>query len=116
MRTKVVLILAALGIVVLGGLMVMGILPRRAVQRQLAGDVDAATHALPVIAASKAQRPTKPTTLLLPGSMEALHEVALYSRVTGYVRRWHADIGAHVRAGELLAEHSAPELEENVRQ
>jgi membrane fusion protein, multidrug efflux system len=116
MRTKVVLILAALGIVALGGLLLLGILPRRAVQRQLAGDVDNATHTLPLIAASRAERPTKPTTLLLPGTMEALHEVALYSRVAGYVKSWHADIGARVHKGELLAELTAPELEDNVRQ
>ena len=48
--------------------------------------------------------------------MEALHEAALYARVSGYVRRWYADIGTTVRAGQVLAEIDVPELQQNVLQ
>ena len=116
MRTSHVVRIAVLAVIALVGLLIFGILPRRSLQRELAGDVDSTTHALPVVTATKAHKPTKPTTLVLPGSVEALHEASLYSRVSGYVSQWHADIGTRVRAGQLLAELSAPELDQNVRQ
>jgi RND family efflux transporter MFP subunit len=53
--------------------------------------------------------------LSLPGTIQALHEGAIYARVSGYVSRWHADIGSVVRSGQVLAEIDAPELEQNVQ-
>jgi multidrug efflux pump subunit AcrA (membrane-fusion protein) len=102
--------------IVLIGLLVAGILPRRSVQRQLNSEVASAASALPIIAVAKAQRPTTDNTVLLPGTMEALHEAALYARVPGYVRRWYADIGANVRAGQILADIDVPELQQSVFQ
>jgi multidrug efflux pump subunit AcrA (membrane-fusion protein) len=102
--------------IVLVALLVVGILPRRSVQRQLASQVATATAAIPIIAVAKAQRPTAANTVLLPGTMEALHEAALYARVSGYVRRWYADIGTPVRAGQVLADIDVPELQQSVLQ
>jgi multidrug efflux pump subunit AcrA (membrane-fusion protein) len=102
--------------IVLVVLFLVGILPRLKLQRQLASQVKTATAALPIIAVAKAQRPTAPNTVLLPGTMEALHEAALYARVSGYVRRWYADIGTPVRAGQVLADIDVPELQQSVLQ
>jgi multidrug efflux pump subunit AcrA (membrane-fusion protein) len=102
--------------IVLVGLLLLGILPRRSLQSQLNAEVVSATAALPIIAVAKAQRPTSANTVLLPGTMEALHEAALYARVSGYVRRWYADIGASVRAGQVLADIDVPELQQSVLQ
>jgi len=102
--------------VVLVVLLVLGILPRRSVQRQLNAQVASAAGVLPIIAVSKAQRPTTPNTVLLPGAMEALHEAAIYARVSGYVRRWYADLGAPVHAGQVLADIDVPELQQSVLQ
>jgi RND family efflux transporter MFP subunit len=47
-----------------------------------------------------------------PGfNIEAFQETPLYSRITGYVRKWNADIGDRVRAGDVLAELAVPEME-----
>jgi multidrug efflux pump subunit AcrA (membrane-fusion protein) len=116
MSTRRVMRIGIAFAVVLVGLLVLGILPRRSVQRQLNAEVASAAGALPIIAVAKAQRPTSPNTVLLPGTMEALHEVALYARVSGYVRRWYTDIGAPVRAGQVMAEIDAPELQQSVLQ
>jgi multidrug efflux pump subunit AcrA (membrane-fusion protein) len=102
--------------IVLVALFLVGILPRLKVQRQLAGQVKTATAALSIVAVTKAQRPTAPNTVLLPGTMEALHEAAIYARVSGYVRRWYADIGAPVRGGQILADIDVPELQQSVLQ
>jgi multidrug efflux pump subunit AcrA (membrane-fusion protein) len=116
MSNRIVLRLGLVGMVVLIGLLVLGILPRRSLQKQLNAEVVSATSALPIIAVTKAQRPTAPNTFLLPGTMEALHEAALYARVSGYVRRWYADLGTPVRAGQVLADIDVPELQQSVLQ
>jgi multidrug efflux pump subunit AcrA (membrane-fusion protein) len=102
--------------IVLVALLVVGILPRRSVQRQLATQVASATAAIPIIAVATAQRPTAANTVLLPGTMEALHEAAIYARVSGYVRRWYVDLGTPVRAGQVLADIDVPELQQSVLQ
>jgi multidrug efflux pump subunit AcrA (membrane-fusion protein) len=116
MSTKRVTRIGITFAIVLVGLLLLGILPRRSLQKQLNAAVVSATRALPIVAVAKAQRPTTPNTVLLPGTMEALHEAALYARVSGYVRRWYADIGAPVRAGQNLADIDVPELQQSVLQ
>ncbi len=49
--------------------------------------------------------------LRLPGSTAALYDSTLYSRVNGYVEHWTADIGDTVRAGQVLATLSTPDLD-----
>jgi len=65
---------------------------------------------------------TKPKTasasqeLTLPGNLQAFSDTPIYARTTGYLKRWHADIGKKVKAGELLAEIDAPELDDQLQQ
>ena len=54
--------------------------------------------------------------LLFSGEVKALSEAAIYARANGYVRRWLADIGAHVEQGQLLAELDTPEIERDLAQ
>src|SRR3954469_12436736 len=49
-------------------------------------------------------------TLSLPGELTAFQTVALYSRVTGFVKTIAVDRGSRVRAGQQLAVLEAPEL------
>jgi multidrug efflux pump subunit AcrA (membrane-fusion protein) len=116
MATHRVLRLGIVAAIVLVGLLIIGILPRRSVQRQLNTQVASAATALPIVAVAKAQRPIVPNTVMLPGTMEALHEGAVYARVPGYVRRWYADLGTPVAAGQILADIDVPELQQSVLQ
>jgi RND family efflux transporter MFP subunit len=96
-------------------LFVVTMLPRRGVQRELLAD--AAGHdSAPVVQVTTVQRSAPGSVLTLPGTVQPLHESAVYARVGGYVRRWNADIGTLVRQGAVLAEIDAPELEQNVQQ
>lgn len=49
-------------------------------------------------------------TLSMPGQLDPYETVAIYPKVTGFVKTIRVDRGSHVRAGELLAELEAPEL------
>lgn len=54
--------------------------------------------------------------LVLPGSIQAYNSAAINARTNGYVRRWLADIGDHVQAGETLAILDAPEIDQQLAQ
>jgi len=54
--------------------------------------------------------------LELPGQLQAYNEAAIYARVPGYLKSWSQDIGARVKAGQLLAVIDAPELDQQLAQ
>ena len=54
--------------------------------------------------------------LVLPGSLQAFYNAPIYARVPGYVHGWYADIGAQVKAGQLLATIDTPELDQQLIQ
>ncbi len=54
--------------------------------------------------------------LTLPAQLLPFEQTTLYPRVDGTIARWHADRGARVTAGQVLAEIDAPELDQQARQ
>ncbi|MEP6885288.1 MAG: efflux RND transporter periplasmic adaptor subunit [Gammaproteobacteria bacterium] len=54
--------------------------------------------------------------LTLPGTLQGVIESTVYSRSNGYVVRWVKDIGSSVKKGELLAEITAPEIDQELSQ
>ena len=56
------------------------------------------------------------TTIDLPGRLEAYSQAQLYARVSGYMKEWKADIGTPVKAGQVLAEIEAPDLDQQIMQ
>jgi RND family efflux transporter MFP subunit len=55
-------------------------------------------------------------SLNLPARLEAYSRAPIFARVSGYVKSWKADIGAPVKAGQLLAEIETPELDQQILQ
>ena len=49
-------------------------------------------------------------SLSLPGELESYFQTDITPRVGGYVKKLYADIGSHVRQGQVLADLDAPEL------
>ena len=54
--------------------------------------------------------------LTLPAEAKALVEAPIYARTSGYLKRYLVDIGAQVKAGDLLAEIDTPELNQELSQ
>jgi RND family efflux transporter MFP subunit len=54
--------------------------------------------------------------LTLPGQIEADFNAVIHARVSGYVKRWYVDIGAPVKAGQVLADIDTPELDQQFAQ
>ena len=95
--------------------LVAGAVPKLRRQQELQAHTAAATAA-PLVNVATVKRATTGAELSLPGTVQAMREAALYARSSGYVRRFHADIGARVAAGALLAEIETPELDQELAQ
>jgi len=72
--------------------------------------------AIPTVKVVRPGQGAVTTSLDLPGRLEAWSRAPLFARVPGYLKAWHADIGAAVKAGQLLAEIDTPELDQQLLQ
>jgi RND family efflux transporter MFP subunit len=83
-----------------------------------AAELSAATEAQAIVTVAT----TRPeplgghAELVLPGNVQANYEAPIYARTSGYLKRWLVDIGTPVKAGQLLAEIEAPEVDQQLRQ
>jgi RND family efflux transporter MFP subunit len=73
-------------------------------------------EAIPTVAIVVPQRGAKDQILSLPGDIQAFYEASIFARVSGYLKDWSEDIGAHVKAGQLLAEIDTPDLDQQLNQ
>jgi RND family efflux transporter MFP subunit len=63
----------------------------------------------------KPQRSKAALDLVLPGNVQAFLDTPIYARTNGYLKKWYADIGARVKAGQLLADIDTPEVDDQLR-
>jgi len=71
------------------------------------------THLVQVV---RIKRGSPSTHLNLPGTLEPIHQTAIYARTSGYVKRWNVDIGRAVKAGDVLAVIETPDLDAQLAQ
>ncbi|MFP6560180.1 efflux RND transporter periplasmic adaptor subunit [Paraburkholderia sp. B3] len=54
--------------------------------------------------------------VVLPGTVQAEYDTPIYARTSGYIKHWYVDIGTRVKAGTVLAEIDAPEVDRQLQQ
>jgi RND family efflux transporter MFP subunit len=54
--------------------------------------------------------------VVLPGTLQGYVQAPISARASGYLRRWHKDIGTRVAKGDLLAEIETPEIDQQLSQ
>ena len=54
--------------------------------------------------------------VVLPGNAQAYVATPVFARTNGYLKAWYFDIGAHVKAGQLLADIETPEVDRQLDQ
>jgi RND family efflux transporter MFP subunit len=101
---------AAVAVIVI----VQGITTRKMADARLSEWTE--NQALPVVAVVTPDTRGKQTVIDLPGRLEAYSQAQLYARVSGYIKEWKVDIGTPVKAGQLLAEIDAPDLDQQIMQ
>ena len=102
-------LIAVIAVLVAVGVAVAGILLRRQQESEVAKWT--AELAVPAVATVTPKRGVTGQQVSLPGDIEAWFEAPIYARVSGYLKAWHFDFGAHVEKGQLLAEIDAPDLD-----
>ena len=80
-------------------------------QHVLSRDTARLAAAVPIVDIIRVQGADASGVLTLPGQTAAWYESTIFARVSGYVASWHADIGDHVKAGEVLGRIDTPELD-----
>jgi RND family efflux transporter MFP subunit len=93
---------------------VLGLITRASENSQLRDWTDA--QAIPTVSVAAPGTAGTAGTLNLPGRLEAYARAPIYARVSGYLKYWKYDIGAPVKAGQLLAEIEAPDLDQQLAQ
>ncbi|GAB7525174.1 efflux RND transporter periplasmic adaptor subunit [Paraburkholderia sp. 2C] len=73
-------------------------------------------QALPTVATVQPQPLAATQQLVLPGHLAAWINAPIYARVSGYLHAWYADIGTHVKAGQLLGVIDTPDLDQQLDQ
>jgi membrane fusion protein (multidrug efflux system) len=101
---------------VLAAMLLTGIVPRVAQQHRLAAAAAAVGVTVPSVSVTTVRHDTSASSVSLPGALTAVQTAAIYARTPGYVRRRLVDIGSRVRAGQLLADIDAPDLDQQVAQ
>jgi membrane fusion protein, multidrug efflux system len=91
-----------------------GVVSRIHAHRELTTWTDA--QAIPSVATLAPQHTASDQVLVLPGQLAAYINAPIYARVSGYLHAWYADIGAHVKAGQLLAVIDTPDLDQQLQQ
>lgn len=71
----------------------------------------------PKVAVVRPEQKTVRRPIKRPGfNIEAYQSTALFAKISGYVDKWHFDIGDPVRKGQVMAELLVPEMEVEVEQ
>jgi RND family efflux transporter MFP subunit len=108
-----VLGIGVLAAAALGAALAGSTLPR---WRQPQIDGDGGPAALPRVTVVVAQRMAANAERVLPGNSLPLLEASMYARTTGYLKSRLVDIGDRVKEGQLLAEISAPDIDDQLAQ
>jgi RND family efflux transporter MFP subunit len=73
-------------------------------------------NAVPLIRVMPVKPIDGPSTVELPGTMQAFDAAVLFARATGYIATRNVDIGSRVHAGDVLAVIAAPDLDQQLAQ
>src|SRR6202165_4918766 len=108
------LLAAGIAVVLAGGIAANGLISRARGNAQLVQWTNA--HALPTVALATLSHGGANQSLILPGTIQPYNKAAIYARVSGYLKAWQQDIGAHVTAGQVLASIDTPDLDQQLQQ
>ncbi len=106
--------IAVLAFVLVVAVVISGILPR--IHARAALDKETAEMAIPTVSVIRPKLGAPAQEVVLPANVQAYIDSPIYARTNGYLKRWYTDIGARVKAGQLIAEIETPEVDQQLRQ
>jgi len=110
-RSWIVALVASL---IVAAVVISGIVPRVKARATLRAETN--QLAVPTVIVVQPKRSSPGQDIVLPANVQAFKDAPIYARTNGYLKRWYADIGAHVKAAQLLAEIDTPEVDQQLHQ
>ena len=107
-------LIAFVVVLVVAAIVIAGLVPRWRDAKALARETQ--VQAVPSVAVVHPKLGAPHDEVVLPGDIQAFEDSPIYARTNGYLKKWYADIGAHVQAGQLLAEIETPEVDQQLDQ
>lgn len=101
-------------VVVVAGVLFAGIRSRLTAEANLR--TVTAQLAVPSVSVVLPKQTAPAQEIILPGNIQPFISSPIYARTDGYLKKWYFDIGAHVKAGDLLAIIQTPEVDEQLAQ
>jgi RND family efflux transporter MFP subunit len=111
---RLILVLLA-GVVCLAALAVYGVMTRSAATEKLEQQANQAASELTVTVVKPNRLPAT-VSLELPGQTQAYIQAPVFAQTSGYLKKWYFDIGAQVKAGDVLAEIDTPQVDQQLNQ
>jgi multidrug efflux pump subunit AcrA (membrane-fusion protein) len=101
-----------IAVVIALGIAVVGIADRMLKERAVARWTDEqAVPSVSIVIPGRGGTAASGAALELPGDLLAWNEAPIYARVSGYLKQWYFDYGAHVKKGQVLATIETPDLD-----
>ena len=104
----------AIALLATGALLASGIRSRVKAGKELR--VETSQVAVTAVSVVSPKRTAPAQEIILPGNVQPFISSPIYARTNGYLKSWYADIGAHVKQGQLLAVIDAPEVDQQLAQ
>jgi len=109
--TPTVMLAAAVLMLSIAALFLIGWFPRHRQQMVARNDAAELTGMAPALAVAHPRASAGEGSLTLPCDVKADQEASLQTRAVGYLKALHADLGDKVEAAQLLAEIDAPDVD-----
>jgi membrane fusion protein (multidrug efflux system) len=109
-RVKLILFLGVIGLICVAVLLALRAGNTKGSRKITNADTDADVQVV------FPQKPPATVELQLPGHTYAYYEAPIYAQTSGYLKIWYHDIGAKVKAGDVLGEIDTPEVDQELSQ
>ncbi len=105
---------AIVAVLILAVVVIRGLRTRAETENMVRDQTD--ELAVPAVSITRPRLEDHPQEIVLPASIQAYTSAPIYARTSGYLKKWYADIGTHVKKGELLAEIATPEVDQQLHE
>jgi RND family efflux transporter MFP subunit len=109
-------ILAAGAVLLLCGGLAVSVWQHYNAHAQVMATAEQRRDFVPTVATATVNASGNTMSVTWPGTTEAFSQANIFARASGYISRREVDIGSRVKAGQLLVEITAPELDHQIAQ
>ena len=105
-------LIGGLVVIILLAVVVLGVLTRVHADQDLKQAV--VDQSIPTVQLVAVKPDKAGQDLVLPADVQAFENATIFARASGYLKHWGPDIGASVKAGQVLAEIDTPDLDQQL--